>query len=260
MKTKVRPAFFSWRFPIGIIQFVALGFLLAGSPLSAQTNAPKPTFPANRYLIIVETSHAMKSRADGVLKAMEDLIGSGIGGQLRRGDTIAVWTYNAELHAGLFPLQQWTPETQKTVAVRILSFLKEQPYEKQAVLQKTLMTMDKVIKNSDFITVILISNGDQLMQGTPFDEQINNLYKVWNKEQQKAHMPFVTVLRATRGKITHFTLTSAPWPVDIPPLPSELLIAATNSPPKLAAESKTNSAPPAVTKKPAPMGRGGMST
>src|SRR5258705_11340572 len=41
----------------------------------------------------------------------------------------------------------------------------------------------------------------------------------------------------------------------IPPLPSELLIAATNSPPKLAAESKTNSAPPAVTKKPAPMGQ-----
>src|SRR6266478_732703 len=248
MKIKVRPAFFDCELLPGIFRVGALLFLLAVAalPLPAQTNAPRPALPANRYLFLVETSRSMQRRADGVLRVMEDLIGSGIGGQLRRGDTIALWTYNSDLYAGRFPLQHWTPDTQKTVAVRILSFLKQQPYEKQATLQKALLVMDKVIKNSEFITVILISDGDQLMQGTPFDEQINNLYKLWDKEQQKARMPFVTVLRATKGKMTHFSVTSAPWPVDMPPLPSELLIAATNLPPKTVAAGKTNSASPGV--------------
>src|SRR5580765_6426328 len=93
---------------------VALLFLACSLlPVAAQnTNAPKPTLHENRFLFMIETSRAMKSRSEGVNKVMEDLIGSGIGGQLRRGDSIAVWTYNSELYAGRFPLQQWTPETQ----------------------------------------------------------------------------------------------------------------------------------------------------
>jgi hypothetical protein len=201
---------------------------------------------------MIETSRAMKSRSEGVNKVMEDLIGSGIGGQLRRGDSIAVWTYNSELYAGRFPLQQWTPETQKAVAVRILGFLKDQTYEKSASLQKSLLAMDRVIKNSEFITIILVSDGSQQVAGTPFDAQINNLYKSWDKEQQKARMPFVTVLQAIKGKITHYTVTSAPWPVEMPPLPNELLFATTNSPPKT--DTKTNAAPPVAVRKP-PIGQ-----
>src|SRR5258706_5882436 len=141
----------------------------------------------------------MQRRAVGTLKALQDLLASGMGGQLRRGDTLGVWTYNQDLKAGNFPLQRWTPETHRSVAIQILNFIKEQKYENKASLDKVLPPMEGVIKDSQFITVILISDGDQKILGTPFDDPINQFYKLWRGEQQAARMPFITVLRARNG-------------------------------------------------------------
>jgi hypothetical protein len=164
----------------------------------------------------------MQDREGAALQAAQDLLASGIGGQLRRGDTIGVWTYNQELIAGKFPLQVWSPETHRAVGNRILTFLNEQKYEKRARLDKVLPAVQDLIKDSKFITVILISDGGQKIHGTPFDDRINGFYKLWNGEQQAARMPFVTVLRARDGTITDHTINSAPWPVELPPLPAEL--------------------------------------
>jgi len=67
--------------------------MVALSPLSlrAQTNVG----PAgNRYLLVLQTSHSMDRRGDGTLKAIQQLLMSGIGGQLQFGDTLGIWTYN----------------------------------------------------------------------------------------------------------------------------------------------------------------------
>jgi hypothetical protein len=217
----------SWGLEPGVFRSV-IGTLLLLFALSfpfrvgAQTNGPAAGAPSNRYLFIMNTSRAMQPRADGALKAMQDLLASGMGGQLRRGDTLGVWTFNHELNAGHFPLQRWSPETHRAVAIRILTFLKDQKYEKRASLDKVLPAMEGVIKDSDFITVILVSDGNQKIRGTPFDDRINHFYKLWHGEQQTAQMPFITVLRARNGSITDHSVTSAPWPVEMPPLPFEL--------------------------------------
>jgi hypothetical protein len=211
--------------------------------LPAQTNSPAVSGPSNRYLLIMDTSRAMQARADAAVQAAQDLLVSAMGGQLRRGDTIGVWTYDQELKAGKFPLQAWTPETHRAVGMRILQFLREQKYEKRASLDKILPAVEGVIKDSKFITVILISDGGQKIHGTPFDDRINRFYKLWHRQQQAAHMPFVTVLRARDGVITDHTVNSAPWPVEMPPLPAELAQLA----PPAAPERK-----PAPVQKPAP--------
>src|SRR6185503_3803612 len=137
------------------------------------------------------------------------------------GDTIGLWTYNDELHAGQFPLQQWTPETHASISARIMSHLKEQPCEKQPSLVNALAAMQRVINSSACLTIIIFSDGAQPIQGTPFDERINGTFKLWQKEQQKARMPFITALRGVKGKLTDYTVTGAPWPVELPDLPPE---------------------------------------
>src|SRR5690349_17250306 len=87
--------------------------------LGAETNAAPL---ANRYLFILETSRSMASRSDGTLKALQKLLGPAMNGQLHRGDTLAIWTYNEQLHAGRFPLQYWAPEIHRAVFGRALSF------------------------------------------------------------------------------------------------------------------------------------------
>lgn len=216
------------------------------SPLSAQTNSTSARPSANRYLLILETSHTMRGRADGVRIAVQDLLMSSMGGQLQPGDTLGFWTYNDELHAGQFPMQVWAPQTKSAVVARALAFLTKQTYEKQAALEKVLPAMDRLIKSSEFITVILISSGQQPMIGTPFDKQINDLQKRWTPEEQKAHRPFVTVLRAKRGTITGFSVTPAPWPVEFPAFPAETNVAKASLEPAAKPPASVKAQSPAV--------------
>ena len=92
--------------------------------LLAQTGTAKAPRPSNRCLLVVETSRSMQRRSDGVIQAVQDMLKSGLAGQLRPGDTLGVWTFNESLYAGRFPLQTWSPEAQQGIALRTVAFLK----------------------------------------------------------------------------------------------------------------------------------------
>src|ERR1051326_1495101 len=224
-----------WDLGFGILKFTLFVILTALSPLPlhAQTNAIKTPLSSNRYLLILETSKSMQPRSEAVIKAVQDLLTSGIGGQLRRGGTIVLWTFNEEVYAGRFQLQRWFPEAHRSIGIRLLDFIKEQNYEKRGSLEQVLSEMDRVIKGSQLITIILISDGAENISGTPFDDKINETYKLWQRDQQKAKQPFLTLLRAKGGKFTEYAVTPAPCPLEIPPVPPDPQTpqAATNKPP-----------------------------
>jgi hypothetical protein len=235
----------------GFAGYVLVFAVLAGSfsegNLLAQTAPPKPAL-SNRYLFIVETSRSMQRRETGIYKAVQDLLLTGMGGQLRWGDTLGIWTFNADLHnadphAAQFPLQQWSPDDARGIARRVITFLHEQKFEKSARLDKVIPVMNRVIGSSDFITVILIASGSENIHGTAFDDKINTLYKSWRAEQDKAAMPIITVLRAKSGKLTDFSVNPTPWPVELPPLPAALLAAEVETP-KPAPPPKQEARPP----------------
>jgi hypothetical protein len=187
------------------------------------TSEAKPALSSNRYLFIVETSRSMQKRTDGVKQAVTNLLGSGMRGQLQAGDTVGLWTYNNKLHAGMFPLQDWTPEKREALTSRVLLFLGAEKYEKSPAFHNVISALDPIIENSDFLTIVIISAGDEKIAGTPFDERINNDYKLWHDQQQKARMPFITILRANHGKITDSLVTPAPFQPDLPPLPKPVV-------------------------------------
>lgn len=218
--------------------------VLAPCPLCAQTNAAKAALSSQRWLLIVETSRPMKRRAGAVLQAVRDLLASSMDGQLQRGDTLGVWTFNEGLYAGRFPLQTWSPKAQQDITSRMLTFLKGQKYEKQANFSKGLPALNQIIKDSDALTVVLISSGDETMRGTPFDAQINEFFQKWHDQQQKAKMPFVTVLRAKAGQLADYTLNSPPFPTQMP-RPSQVTQSAEPIQTKLS-EAVRKSPPPTV--------------
>jgi len=193
----------------------------------AQTNAPARSVHSHRYLLIIETSHPMQRRSDGVLQSAQDLLASKMGGQLRDGDTIGVWTYNEELTAGKLPVQQWSEDTQRAVDSRILNFIKEQKYQKQGKLEKVLPPLGHLIRNSGLITVFIISSGNEELHGTDFDDKINGVFKLWRKQQQEVRMPFVIALRGVKGNLTDCAVNPAPWAIELPALPPEPQVAKT---------------------------------
>lgn len=193
--------------------------LLTSLPVSAQTNAPV-SFP-DRYLFIVDTSAAMRRRAPAVQKAVENLLRSSMAAQLQRGDTLGVWTFNDQLYAGRLPLQNWTPETADLITSNVVRYLKAQTYTGESRFEAVVPTLRRIVGDSPRLTILLVSDGNEPITGTPFDAEIKRALDSKAREQEKARMPFVTVLRAVRGRIANATVNLAPWPVEFPRFPPE---------------------------------------
>src|SRR6185436_6592287 len=90
----------------------------------------------------------------------------------------------------------------------------------------------------------ILSSGADTIKGTPFDSEINQSLRGWRDEQQKSQMPFIIVLRAARGVITHYSVTPAPWKIEMPPLPAELV--PPKDLPRTVSQPKTSSVPPLI--------------
>jgi hypothetical protein len=203
-------------FPLAL--FTAIGF---ARTLRAQTHTNQAVTSANRWLLIVETSRAMQSRAGAAQQIAASLTDSGMNGQMRRNDTLGVWTFNESLYTGRFPLQDWTPESRTDIARLVFTFLKSQKNEKVTRFGSVATNLQQVAKASNLLTVIILSEGSAPIQGTPFDAKINASYKEWQAQQKASQMPFLTVLRAKGGQFTDFAVSTPPFPLELPPLPPE---------------------------------------
>ena len=227
-----------------------LGTLLGllAHPVPAQPPQPSsaPTQMESRYLFIVDTSSAMSRHNEAVRQIVYDLISSGMNGQMRKGDSYALWTYNEQNYPGVFPLQNWNPYDPVLAGGRAALFLKKQRYEKQAKPQAVITDLAAVIENARDLTVYWISDGYTELKGTAFDELINAacFYKI--RAMKKNPQPLVTTLIAQDGKIAHWAVSLASEPKAIPRTPPKPVIVA-----KPAPEEKTIVAvvPPATVEK-----------
>ena len=218
--------------------------LLVGASASkaAPTANSSPPTP-HKYLFLVETSKAMQRRAQGVHNTLKTLIGSNLSGQLRAGDSLAIWSFNETIFTNRFPFQEWSAATGASFGARLPDFLEAATYEKRALLDKAMVRVSSLIANSELITIILVTSGEEEIKGTPFDKELKAAFAQWRNEQQKTRMPLLTLLRASQGRFVQWSVTPAPWPLEIPPLTPEMAARnlSKNNPPPLdaAANNRT---------------------
>ena len=179
-------------------------------------DAELPAVNPGRYLLIVDTSSSMRRYAENASSALEKLLLSGMNGQLSEGDTIGVWTYNEDLYTGNFPLQHWKPELRQNITTEVTAFVKRQPFEKESHWEKVMPSLLRLVRESEKITVMFVSNGETKMVGSPFDRAINAIYDNSFEELKKQRDPFLTLLRAQRGRWIGYSVTWSPWPVEFP--------------------------------------------
>lgn len=177
--------------------------------------------PAARWLLVIDTSMSMGSRSKNTEIVVHDLLASGMNGQMAAGDTLGVWTFNNQLHTGEVPLQMWSPQEARTIADRVTQYVAGLRYAKSTDLDAMTKEMLGVVQASDLITVLIISDADDAIKGTPFDAKINDYYKQHYRSQKKFKMPFITVLRGEKGKLTAGTVNLAQFTIDIPPIKRE---------------------------------------
>ncbi len=201
---------------------------LLAKTLSAQSPPSPPPVLGNvdnRFLFIVDTSAAMSRHSEAIRQVVYDLVATGMNGQMRKGDSFAVWTYNEQNFPGVFPLQNWNPYERTMMGGRLAYFFKKHRYEKKAHPEVVIPDLAAVIESARDLTIYWISDGYTELKGTPFDDLINAacFYKL--RSAKRDQQPLVTTLFAQDGKLVSWAVTLAGEPTAIPHNPPKPMLA-----------------------------------
>lgn len=199
-----------------VVQWMVLATAMAAPPKAPPKQAPT----GNRFLFVLETSATMARLEHGGRQAVFDLIYSGVDGRMRRGDTYGIWTFNEQVFAGLYPMQIWDAKHNLEHASGAGRFLKAQKYEKEGRATNLLSQLQAVLRVAKDLNIFVITDGNTLMTGTPFDAEIN----AGIKQRQPAKV-FVTTLVARNGQFTAATVNVAGEKIvlaDLPPPATEV--------------------------------------
>jgi len=229
----------------GSRRFAAVGALLLAlawltfATFVSSASAQIPPQKENRFLFIINTSSAMRHSTNGVFEAVQGLLQTEMQGQMRDGDTFGIWSYDEQLHTD-FPMQVWSGKTKDEILGRATAYLNSRHYQKRAHLDKVMPALRAVVGASQVITLVFIFDGSETMQGTGFDQDINDLQKEFGRQMRADNVPFVTVLAAHDAKFFEYSV-NVPGTVTLPHT-ADLII----RPPV------TNAAPPLVAVVPPP--------
>jgi hypothetical protein len=222
--------------------------LLAGIFWVPATQAQTPARAVeSRYLLIFDTSSAMKKRLPATQATVNQLSFSMMNGQLQPGDSIGVWTFDLKLRAGQFPLQRWLPENAATIASNITTFVKQEHYSKSTRFDAIMPFLDGLVRDSDRLTVLIFCDGNGKIQGTPFDDAINTIFKQNQRAFGETKQTFIVVLRTQFGQYVGYTMNSSATGVNFPEFP---LLPQPPAPPPTVKTNPSPPSPPSVVEAP----------
>jgi len=216
--------------------------------VSVATAQPAASSVDSRYLLIFDTSSAMKSRVPATQYVVERLFFSMMNGQFQAGDSIGVWAFDRKLRLGGFPLQRWLPQNAATIASDITNFVRLQRYSKSTRFDVVMPDVNSLVQDSEQLTVLIFCDGDGEIKGTPYDNAINTVLKQNQSALSRANETFIVVLRSQLGRYIGYTVNSSAVGVNLPnfpPLPAPLQAVApvqTSPPPA----PRTPSPPPVI--------------
>jgi len=197
--------------------------------------APATLAQNGNFLIIVDTSSAMKKRAQAVERTVFDFLATGCYGQMRAGDHYGIWTFSDKVQMTNVPIQKWTPAAAHVLAAQAAQHIQKQSYRHEARLDVLVPEMLRTVAQARQMNVFLISDGGQFIYGTPFDRRLNLFYGAHFEQFRKEGWPFVTTFVARVGEIQAWSVNAGGDRIAIPSLD--------DPPPKPA---MTNSAPSAL--------------
>jgi hypothetical protein len=216
----------------------ALAALVLFSHASAQTTSPQ------RWLLIFDTSSAMKKFLPATTAELQNLFFNSASGQIRAGDSIGVWTFDKKLHAGGYSQLTWMPGQAAVDAADLTVFLNNQHYTDKTTYAALHPALDRLIAHSQRLTVIIFCDGRDNLKLTPYDKEINQTFQQLNMGRKDLKVPFVLVVRTQEGQFVGATVNVPPGSIDLPPFP--LLPEPVETAPASPVQTPVNAPPPVV--------------
>jgi hypothetical protein len=180
----------------------------------------KVSSDGERFLFIVETSNESRRFEEANRQAVFDFVVGGVNDQMRSGDTFGIWTYNDQVRSGEFPMTVWESADSLEIAGQAAGFLQKQKYSKEPNLKAVVGELRQLAERVGDFNVFIISTGRERVQGTPFDQNINNAYEAYAKRPSKlARKPLVTGFVVRKGRPIRASVVLAGDRVTLPARP-----------------------------------------
>ena len=185
----------------------------------APASAPPPPY---RYLFLYDCSYSMAKAAPNGRQAIADLIYSGLQGRLLPGEVFGVWPFHAQVFTHRIAPMTWQPGGHQALSDGTLALLKVIKNEKASKMDVLWREVAQAARGSELFTAIVVSDGDDLFKGTPFDAALNQIVKAHAKELRRARKPFLAVLSAVKGQFVAYTIGPAGEPIDFQTLNQQI--------------------------------------
>ena len=197
-----------------------LGLLFLLLHQTPALSAP-PAANSNRFLLLLDTSLAMKPLETAQRETTFDLVYSGLRGQMTNGDTYGLWLAG-EKNDTSFPMESWKLKHAVELAAKAAVHVKDRGYKGRGALDTALADAKRVVQNVGDLTVVLVSNGETPVQGTPFDEAINARFTELAPVMKQAGVTLNTVLVAQDGEFVAWAVNSPEFLIEMPSLPARM--------------------------------------
>jgi hypothetical protein len=194
----------------GWLVAVWFGFLSIGH---AQTNGG-----GARWLLVFDSSAKAKKLFPATEAAVNRFFFMRAGGELENGDSVGVWILDQQINAQL-PTFTWSAGAAAESASNIVSFLGAQSSHAETGLPLLPVPLNHVVSDSERLTVVLFTDGQHQISGTPYDLGINQTFQSTREDRRKTRQPVVVVLRGQLGKFAGCTVNFPPGDLNLPAFP-----------------------------------------
>ncbi|HUR45633.1 MAG TPA: hypothetical protein VMZ27_07140 [Candidatus Saccharimonadales bacterium] len=169
-----------------------------------------------KFLLVVDTSTAMKRFDHAGRQTVFDFIFSGASTQMHSGDTFGLWTFNDQVSAGAFPMQVWTPDSNLNLATAAGLFLKGQHYEGNARADKAIEKALALVKSVKDLNIFIVTSGDSSLGNSDIEKGIKDVYQAKSLDARKRNLPVVLWISAWKGEVVNVQVAISGEAVQFP--------------------------------------------
>ncbi|MBI3880681.1 MAG: hypothetical protein HY301_11550 [Verrucomicrobia bacterium] len=233
------------------LKLLALTVLLAWLAPARAADAP-PAANGHRFLFLVDASTNLARCHEATVQTVNELLLSAMNGEMRTGDSFAIWPFRAKVFTETFPPESWVVDLKDDHAANARQFVERLKFEGRTGIGAALVELAKGVAASRSVTVFLVTDGSEPVTGTPFDLYVNTIFRDQAAELRKSRKPFVTAFLAVDGKIIDCLVSTGGEKVQVPRIPADARPKAAPAPAPVAAVVKPNAPAPLILTKPKP--------
>ena len=158
--------------------------------------------PPSRLVVALDISYSMHRSFPNVEKALVSIVKEGFGGRILNGGTVEIWPFDERVYPQAFGPEARIPELSLATAKRTSEFLKQLNLSKRGRMDAALKDLRLGLSRTPPVSLLLITDGDELLRGTPLDAQLNVVLRERRSALKQSKNAFCILIHVEKGAWT----------------------------------------------------------